>query len=139
MVSTSAGETSLHPTDSLWKWRTESRALSPSDALPVPEAAHQAGPVLKSFAALERALNEHRHELCRRDPVAKQAVVARAVKASRTRQQLLQQERRQRRLQRYEEVIERYRQGYSQKKISTILHLDRRTVRRWIRDPDRLN
>ena len=71
--------------------------------------------------------------------MAKQAVVARAVKASRTRQQLLQQERRQRRLQRYEEVIERYQQGYSQKKISTILHLDRRTVRRWIRDPDRLN
>lgn len=88
---------------------------------------------LNLSAALERALEEHRHQLCLRDPVPEQAVVARAVEASRTRQQLLQQERRQRRLQRYEEVIERYRQGYSQKKISTILHLDRRTVRRWIR------
>jgi transposase len=45
----------------------------------------------------------------------------------------LQQERRQRRLQRFEEVIERFRQGYSLKKISMMLHLDRRTVRGWVR------
>lgn len=45
----------------------------------------------------------------------------------------LQQERRQRRLQPYEDVIERYRQRYSLKKISAMVHLDRRTVRRWIR------
>jgi transposase len=61
---------------------------------------------LNLSAVLECALEEHRHELCLRDPVPEQAVVARAVEAWRTRQQLLQQERRQRRLQRYEEVIE---------------------------------
>jgi len=96
---------------------------------------------LNLSAALERALEEHRHELCLRDVVLQQADVARApAQPSRTRQQILQQERRQRRSQRYEEVIERYRQGYSLKKISTLVHLDRRTVRRWIRAgafPDR--
>jgi transposase len=50
-----------------------------------------------------------------------------------TRQQAWQPERRQRRLERYEEVIKLYRQDCSLKKINRMVHLDRRTVRRWIR------
>lgn len=88
---------------------------------------------LNLSAAVERALEERRHELWLRDAGPEPAEVARTTEASRTRQQILQRDRRQRRFERYEEVIELYRQGYSQKKIGIMLHLDRRTVRRWIR------
>ncbi len=88
---------------------------------------------LNLSAAVERALEEHRQELWLRDTLPEPAEVARAAEASRTRSQILQRERRQRRLQRYEEVVEYYRRGYSQQKISGMLHVDRRTVRRWIR------
>ena len=88
---------------------------------------------LNLSTAVERALEPRRHELWLRDAVPEQTEGHRGPQESKTRQQILQQDRRQRRFERYEEVIERYRQGYSQKKIGTILHLDRRTVRRWIR------
>ncbi len=89
---------------------------------------------LNLSATVEHALEEHRHELWLSDPAPGHSdVTGTSEGAWRTRQQILQQERRQRRLQRYEEVIERYRQGYSLKKISTITQMDRRTVRRWIR------
>jgi len=83
--------------------------------------------------AVERALEQHRHELSLRDSVPEQTGGLREPAESKTRQQILQQQCRQRRFERYKEVIERYRQGHSQKKISAMLHLDRRTVRRWIR------
>jgi transposase len=88
---------------------------------------------LNLSTAVERALEPRRHELWLRDAVPEETEGHRGPQESKTRQQILQQDRRQRRFERYEEVIERYRQGYSQKKIGTILHLDRRTVRRWIR------
>jgi len=88
---------------------------------------------LNLSAAVERALEQHGHELWLRDPMPDQTKGKGEVAKSRTRQQILQQERRHRRFQRYEEVIKQYRQGYSLKKISAMAHLDRRTVRRWVR------
>lgn len=88
---------------------------------------------LNLSTAVERALEQDRHELWIRDPVPVQTAGDCEPAGPRTRERTLQQERRQRRFERYEEAIERYRQGYSLKKISMILHVDRRTVRRWIR------
>jgi transposase len=45
----------------------------------------------------------------------------------------LQQQRRQRRLERYQQVIELHRQGCSQKAIGQQLGMERKTVRRWLR------
>ena len=102
--------------------------------LPLPEqVADRFHLFLNLSTAVERALEQRRHELWLRDAVPAQIEGHRGPRESKTRQQILQQERRQHRFERYEEVIECYRQGYSQKKIGTMLHLDRRTVRRWIR------
>lgn len=86
---------------------------------------------LNLCTAIERALEERRHQLLLKVPAPPPPEAARSG-IRLTRQQALQQERRQRRLERYGEVMQRHRQGYSQKKISKTLHLDRRTVRRWI-------
>lgn len=88
---------------------------------------------LNLSTAIERALEERRHQLLLKVPAPPPPEAVRSGEVRLTRQQALQQERRQRRLERYEEVIQRHRQGYSQKKISKTVHLDRRTVRRWIR------
>lgn len=88
---------------------------------------------LNLSTAIERALQERHHELLLATPAPPQTEAVGSREVRRTRQQALQQERRQRRLERYEEMIQRHRQGCSQKKISEVLHLDRRTVRRWIR------
>ena len=45
----------------------------------------------------------------------------------------LQQQRRQRRLERYQQVVELYGQGCSQKAISQKLGIERKTIRRWLR------
>jgi transposase len=82
--------------------------------------------------AIERALEERRHQLLLTVPASPPPESA-GSGIRLTRQQALQQERRQRRWERYKKVMERHRQGYSQKKISKTLQLDRRTVRRWIR------
>jgi transposase len=87
---------------------------------------------LNLSTAIERALEERRHQLLLKVPALSPPESARSG-IRLTRQKPIQQERRQCRLERYEEVIRRHRQGYSQKKISKTLHLDRRTVRRWIR------
>jgi transposase len=50
-----------------------------------------------------------------------------------TQQQIKSSQRRQRRLERYEQVVELHRSGYSQRAIADILHLQRKTVRRWLR------
>ncbi len=83
--------------------------------------------------AIERALQRYHQQLQLETPAPPQSDSAHSCEVRRTRHQVLQQERRQRRLERYEEVIQRYRQGWSQKKISEVLHLDRRTIRRWVR------
>lgn len=88
---------------------------------------------LNLSTAIERALEERRHQLLLTVPAPQQVEAANSREVLRTRQRAWQQERRQRRLERYEEVIQRHRQGCSQKTISEVLHLDRRTIRRWIR------
>jgi transposase len=88
---------------------------------------------LNLSTAIERVLEERRHQLLLTVAARPQPEAVRSDEVRLTHQQALQQERRQRRLKRYEEVMQRYRQGDSQKEISKTLHLDRRTVRRWIR------
>lgn len=88
---------------------------------------------LNLSTAVERALEHGRRQLLLADPAPLQSEAIGSRQAPTTRQQILQQQRRQRRFERYEEVIQLYHQGCSQKKISRVLHLDRRTVRRWIR------
>ena len=61
---------------------------------------------LNLSAAVERALEPRRQDLWLRDAVPEQ-IEGRGPQESKTRQQILQQERRQRRFERYEEVIER--------------------------------
>ena len=50
-----------------------------------------------------------------------------------TQQQLKSSQRRQRRLERYQEVVELNRAGYSQRAIADRLHMERKTVRRFLR------
>jgi transposase len=50
-----------------------------------------------------------------------------------TQQQIKSRQRRQRRLERYEQVVELNRSGYSQRAIADTLHMQRKTVRRWLR------
>ena len=88
---------------------------------------------LNLSAAIEGALEERSRQMQLAVPAPPQAEAAGSLEVQKTRQQALQQEGRQRRLERYEEVIQLYRQGSSQKKISQSLHLERKTVRRWIR------
>jgi transposase len=88
---------------------------------------------LNLSAAVERALEECDSPMQLVPPAPSADESAGLREPRKTRQQALQQERRRRRLERYEEVIQLHRQGCSQKKISASLHLDRRTVRRWIR------
>jgi transposase len=88
---------------------------------------------LNLSSAIERALEERRQQLFLTLVTPPQPEAVRTAELRLTRQQALQQERRQRRLKRYEEVMQRYRQGDSLKGISKTLHVDRRTVRRWVR------
>lgn len=83
--------------------------------------------------AIERALQERHHQLLLATPDPAQSEIVGSREVRRTRQQALQQEHRQRRLERYEKMVQLHRQGCSQKKISEMLQLDRRTVRRWMR------
>jgi transposase len=48
-------------------------------------------------------------------------------------QHTLQHQRRQRRLDRYRQVIDLHAKGYSQKAIGNELNIERKTVRRWLR------
>lgn len=88
---------------------------------------------LNLSSAIERALEERRHQVRLTVAAPPQPETIRSSEVRLTHQQALQQERRHRRLKRYEEVMQQYRQGDSLKRISRTLHLDRRTVRRWIR------
>jgi transposase len=88
---------------------------------------------LNLSTAIERALQQRHHQLLLATPTPPQTEAVGSCKVCRTRQQALQQEHRQRRLERYEKMVQLHRQGCSQKKISEVLQLDRRTVRRWMR------
>lgn len=65
-----------------------------------------------------------------------------ATSDGKTQSERRKEERRQRRLERYSQVVELYRQGMSQNDISRTLHLERKTVRRFLRAgqfPERAN
>ncbi|HZU44178.1 MAG TPA: ISL3 family transposase [Terriglobales bacterium] len=88
--------------------------------------------ILNLSTAVERSLEEHRKELeASNVPIAAEPVSALPKKI--TAEQLRQQQRRQRRLERYEKVIELHGLGLSQKAISAALGLGRKTIRRWLR------
>ena len=90
-------------------------------------------------AAIERAMEEHRSELQlpSRDEESPEPVTApsavSAASSRPTQQQLPKEQRRQRRLEAYEKVVELNRLGHSQKAIAEELNLQRKTFRRWLR------
>ena len=93
--------------------------------------------VLNLSSAIERVLEERSRELILppiAPPVAIEPHVPIAEKPARpSTQQTLQLQRRQRRLERYQQVIELREKGHSQKAISAELNIERKTIRRWLR------
>jgi transposase len=91
--------------------------------------------VLNLSAAIERALEERSRELVIHPspPVAVQpAAPAEGAMVKPTTQQKLQQQRRQRRLERYQKLAELYDRGYCRSAISRELDVSIKTVRRWL-------
>ncbi len=92
--------------------------------------------VLNLSTAIERALEERRHELesppSNDDSDPKPEQLAEPSKPE-TDEQRRQQQRRQRRLERYQQVIELSRGGSTQKVISKAVGVSLKTVRRWLR------
>lgn len=88
-------------------------------------------------AAVERVLEQRRSELRRAVPPSPAAVpepaAAEPAPRRETQAQRAKQARRQRRLERYDEALELYRQGLSQAEIGRRLHLERKTIRRYLR------
>lgn len=87
-------------------------------------------------AAIERAMEEHRSELQLPVPDEERAqpvTAPSAVSNPPTQQQLRKEQRRQRRLELYEKVVQLDRLGHSQKAIAEELDRQRKTVRRWLR------
>lgn len=94
--------------------------------------------ILNLSATIERVLEERRRYLTL--PPAKPAPVPQsdnlippANKQSVSPSLTLQQQRRERRLQRYQQVIDLYAKGYSKKAISRELGIETKTIRRWLR------
>jgi transposase len=93
--------------------------------------------VLNLSSAIERVLEERSRELILPSiapPAEVETHVPIAEKAAQlSTQQTLQLQRRQRRLERYQQVIELREKGYSQMAISAELNIERKTIRRWLR------
>lgn len=95
--------------------------------------------VLNLSAAMERVLEERSRELvlppapANSSPPSEPPVANQASADSPTVQQSLPQKRRQRRLERYQLVVELYHKGLSKKAIARELNIERKTVRRWLR------
>jgi transposase len=97
--------------------------------------------VLNFSAAVERVLEEHSSELTRpsvEEPVrnaeiACPAEVDTALPSATAPPVSRSQERRQRRLERYEQVVAMFKAGASQRAIGRAIGLGRKTVRRWLR------
>jgi transposase len=94
--------------------------------------------ILNLSTTIERVLEERRRYLIL--PPAKSAPVAQSDNLTPpTNEQspspplTLQQQRRERRLQRYQQVIDLYAKGYSKKAISRELGIETKTIRRWLR------
>jgi transposase len=96
--------------------------------------------VLNLSAAVERVFEERSRELVL-PPVAESEALATGASAESAGDQqespaaspTEQQQRRQRRLARYNQVVELFTQGYSQKAISRQLGMQTKTIRRWLR------
>ena len=95
--------------------------------------------VLNLSAAMERVLEERSRELvlppapADSSPPSEPPIPNPESADSPTVQQSLPQQRRQRRLERYQLVVELYHKGYSKKAIARELNIERKTVRRWLR------
>jgi transposase len=95
--------------------------------------------VLNLSAAVQRVFEEWTRELVLPPLAEGEATAAEATATSSAQQEApppaptQQQQRRQRRLERYSQVVDLFRQGYSQKAISRELGLERKTIRRWLR------
>ncbi len=115
----------------------EGARLGAPDAQQVADRFHL---VLNLSAAVERVFEEHSRELILPPAAREQAGAADAEKtavasgsATGCVSQMRQQQRRQQRFDRYERVVELYKQGYSQRAIGNELGIGRKTVRRWLR------
>jgi transposase len=87
-------------------------------------------------AAVERVLNTKRGDLAKAVPSATAEPSPPAPDSTRpakTRSEQLRDDSRQRRLERYNEVVALHRQGMSQQAISRTLHMERKTIRRFLR------
>lgn len=86
-------------------------------------------------AAIERALEERSSELCLAPDQKPAVAIVNPSDAQKkpTLAEQRKQQRRDRRLQRYERVVELHRSGYSQSAISAEMGIQRKTVRRWLR------
>jgi transposase len=93
--------------------------------------------VLNLSAAIERVLEQRSDQLVLPPTTAGPAIGSSEIRVASapkpTAQQIVQQERRQRRLERYEQIVELYAKGYSKKAISRELDLAYKTVGRWLR------
>ncbi len=89
--------------------------------------------LLNLSAAIERALEERSRELQIPPEEANREQGMEDVQPKLTRQQTLQQEHRQRRLELYEKVRQLHQEGGSQRAIAQALQIQRKTVRRWLR------
>ena len=106
----------------------EGARVGAPDAVQVADRFHL---LLNLSAAIERALEEHTAKL--KLPANSQTTVPEERTNSLTAPQTRQQQRRQHRLERYEQVVTLHRQGHSQQAISQALQIQRKTIRRWLR------
>jgi transposase len=112
----------------------EGAQLGAPDATQVADRFHL---VLNMSAAIERALEERSSQLQlpAATPSAEEKPQSQGSSPAKpTQQEARQQQRRQRRLERYEQVVQLHREGYSQRAISQSLRIQRKTVRRWLRN-----
>jgi transposase len=115
----------------------EGAKLGAPDAQQVADRFHL---VLNLSSAVERVFAERSRELVLPPVAGSQASETGASAESESDQRALssaplreQQQRRQRRLDRYNQVVELFRRGYSQKAISRELGMQTKTIRRWLR------
>ena len=85
-------------------------------------------------SAVERVLDQKRSDLAKAVPLLPPEPPSPPEdNAGKTRSEQASQERRQRRLERYNEVVSLHKQGMSQIEISRMLHMERKTIRRFLR------
>ena len=113
----------------------EGASIGAPDAQQVADRFHL---ILNLSSAVERVFEERSHQLVLPPIGESEAPVTvtsteSAVEAEATAASLLQQQRRQRRLDRYNQVVELLKQGYSQRAISREVGIQTKTIRRWLR------